>query len=44
MPVVWKRHYGKGRVFYQSVGHNTKEFEIKEVLEITLRGLLWAAR
>jgi type 1 glutamine amidotransferase len=44
MPVVWKRHHGKGRVFYQSVGHGTKEFEIKEVLEITLRGLLWAAR
>src|ERR1700679_2892375 len=21
MPVVWKRHYGKGRVFYSSLGH-----------------------
>jgi type 1 glutamine amidotransferase len=44
MPVVWKRRHGRGRVFYQSIGHNTKEFGIPEVLEITLRGLLWATR
>jgi type 1 glutamine amidotransferase len=44
MPVVWKRHYGAGRVFYQSIGHGPKEFEIPEVREITKRGLLWAAR
>ncbi len=43
MPVVWKRHYGKGRVFYQSVGHTEKELAIPEVLELTRRGLLWAA-
>jgi type 1 glutamine amidotransferase len=44
MPVAWKRTYGQGRVFYQSVGHSTKEFDIPEVREITKRGLLWAAR
>lgn len=44
MPVVWKRKYGQGRVFYQSIGHSTKEFEIPEVREITKRGLVWAAR
>ena len=44
MPVVWKRKYGQGRVFYQSVGHSTKELGIPEVREITKRGLLWAAR
>jgi len=44
MPVVWKRQYGQGRVFYQSVGHSTKELGIPEVREITKRGLLWAAR
>ena len=44
MPVVWKRKYGAGRVFYQSIGHGTKEFEIPEVREITRRGLIWAAR
>jgi len=44
MPVVWKRKYGQGRVFYQSIGHSAMEFEIPEVREITKRGLLWAAR
>jgi len=44
MPVVWKRKYGQGRVFYQSIGHSTKELQIAEVREITRRGLLWAAR
>jgi hypothetical protein len=44
MPVVWKRKYGAGRVFYQSIGHGPKEFEIPEVREITKRGLIWAAR
>jgi type 1 glutamine amidotransferase len=44
MPVVWKRRYGQGRVFYQSIGHNTKEFDVPQVREITKRGLIWAAR
>jgi type 1 glutamine amidotransferase len=44
MPVAWKRTYGAGRVFYQSVGHSTKEFDVPEVREITKRGLVWATR
>ncbi len=44
IPVVWKRRFGLGRVFYSSIGHTAKEFEIPEVREITRRGLLWAAR
>ena len=44
MPVVWKRRYGQGRVFYSSIGHGTGELEIPEVREITRRGLLWAMR
>jgi hypothetical protein len=44
MPVVWKRKYGEGRVFYQSIGHSTKELEVLQVREITRRGLVWAAR
>jgi type 1 glutamine amidotransferase len=44
MPVVWKRRHGAGRVFYQSIGHGPKEFEVPEVREITRRGLVWAAR
>jgi type 1 glutamine amidotransferase len=44
MPVVWKRSYGQGRVFYQSIGHSVKELTVPEVREITKRGLVWAAR
>lgn len=44
MPVVWKRPFGQGRVFYSSLGHVLKDFNVPEVREITLRGLLWAAR
>jgi type 1 glutamine amidotransferase len=44
MPVVWKRHHGKGRVFYSSLGHVAREFERPEMREILRRGMLWAAR
>ena len=44
MPVVWKRRWGQGRVFFCSLGHNTDDFEIPEAKEIIRRGLLWAAR
>jgi uncharacterized protein len=44
MPVVWKRRYGEGRVFYSSLGHVAKEFEVPEMRTILNRGMLWAAR
>lgn len=44
MPVAWTRQWGKGRVFYQSIGHSTKDFEVPAVRTLTERGLLWAAR
>ena len=44
MPVVWKRHHGKGRVFYSSLGHQAKEFEVLQMRTIFQRGALWAAR
>ena len=31
MPVVWKRRYGEGRVFYSSLGHVAAEFEVPEM-------------
>ncbi len=43
MPVVWKRFYGKGRVFYSSLGHVAKDFDVPEAKEILRRGMLWAA-
>jgi hypothetical protein len=44
MPVVWKKMYGKGRVFYTSLGHVARDFDVLEAREIVQRGLLWAAR
>ena len=44
MPVLWKRVWGAGRVFYSSLGHVAKDFEVAEALEIQIRGSLWAAR
>ena len=43
MPVIWKRMYGKGRVFYTSLGHVAADFDVPQVLETTIRGLLWSA-
>lgn len=43
MPVVWKKMYGKGRVFYSSLGHVMKDFEVPEALEIMQRGIMWAS-
>jgi type 1 glutamine amidotransferase len=44
MPVVWKRRYGKGRVFYSALGHTADEFAVPQMRSIFESGLLWAAR
>ena len=44
MPVVWKKVYGKGRIFNTSLGHAATDFNVPEAKEIVKRGLLWAAR
>ncbi|MGB4568155.1 MAG: ThuA domain-containing protein [Dysgonamonadaceae bacterium] len=43
IPVAWKKMYGKGRVFYSSLGHVAKDFDVPEALEIMKRGIRWAA-
>ncbi|MCC6169284.1 MAG: ThuA domain-containing protein [Caldilineaceae bacterium] len=44
MPVVWKRMWGQGRVFYCSLGHKVTDFDVPEAREIVVRGMMWAAR
>ncbi len=44
MPVVWKKLYGKGRVFNTTLGHVAADFDVPQAREIVKRGLLWAAR
>lgn len=43
VPVVWTKRWGKGRVFYNSLGHQASIFDMKEPLLIMKRGFLWAA-
>jgi hypothetical protein len=44
MPVVWKRMWGEGRVFYSSLGHVASDFDAPEAREIVHRGMLWASK
>ena len=44
MPVVWKRMWGKGRVFFSSAGHVASDFDVPEAREIVQRGMIWASR
>ncbi|WP_082063442.1 ThuA domain-containing protein [Draconibacterium sediminis] len=43
MPVVWKKYYGEGRVFYSSLGHVMKDYDVPEAFEIQKRGIRWAS-
>ncbi|MCU0462267.1 MAG: ThuA domain-containing protein [Bacteroidales bacterium] len=43
IPVAWKKVYGKGRVFYSSLGHVASDFKVPQALEIQKRGIRWAA-
>lgn len=44
MPVVWKRMWNQGKVFYSSLGHHASDFSVPEAKEIQIRGMLWASR
>jgi len=44
MPVVYTRLWGKGRIYYNSLGHVTAVWNTPEAMELMKRGLLWAAR
>ena len=43
MPVVWKRRYGKGRVFYSSLGPRPTSSPVPQMRTIFERGALWAS-
>ena len=44
IPVVWKRRWGEGRIFYSSLGHVAKDFDVPEAKTLLERGMLWASR
>ena len=43
MPVVWTKFYGRGRVFYNSLGHDVNVLAAEPCLTLMRRGLLWAS-
>jgi uncharacterized protein len=44
MPAAWTKLYGKGRVFYCSLGHQADVVAMPQTRELMRRGFLWAAR
>jgi type 1 glutamine amidotransferase len=44
MPVVYTKRWGKGKVFYNSLGHQANIFDVPEAKELMRRGFLWAAK
>ena len=44
MPIAWTKRWGKGRVFYSSLGHDPKELDqFPDSLQLAMRGICWAA-
>lgn len=43
MPVVWTKRWGRGRVFYNSLGHHADIVDTEPTLTLMARGFRWAA-
>jgi type 1 glutamine amidotransferase len=41
-PVTWAKMYGKGRVFYSSLGHDTKTWDNPDVSRMYYEAIKWA--
>jgi type 1 glutamine amidotransferase len=44
MPVVWTKQYGRGKVFYNSLGHHAATIAAEPALTLMRRGFAWAAK
>ncbi|RXT30751.1 hypothetical protein BVJ53_00630 [Lacticaseibacillus chiayiensis] len=44
LPVAWIKRWGRGRVFFQSLGHDLTTCQRPEVTRLTLQGFQWAAQ
>ncbi|WP_059105669.1 ThuA domain-containing protein [Shouchella shacheensis] len=44
MPVVWTKKWGKGNVYYCSLGHVAEIVRMPEVTKLMQKGMVWAAR
>ena len=41
-PLVWVKHYGKGRVMYSSFGHDAAIYDNRDIAQMFLEGMKWA--
>ena len=44
MPVIWTKRYGKGRVYFNALGHQADVVAEEPTKTLIRRGFLWAAR
>lgn len=44
MPVIWTKLWGKGRIYYNSLGHTASVLAAEPVCTLMRRGFAWAAR
>jgi type 1 glutamine amidotransferase len=42
LPIAWARTYGKGRVFYSSLGHDAGTWDNRDVAQMYFEALKWA--
>lgn len=43
MPVIWTKLFGRGRVYYNAIGHTAAVLRQEPVLTLVRRGFCWAA-
>jgi type 1 glutamine amidotransferase len=43
LPVAWTHTYGKGRVFYTSLGHDEAAFATQSLMQMIVNGARWVA-
>ncbi|HIM11731.1 TPA: ThuA domain-containing protein [Candidatus Poribacteria bacterium] len=43
-PMAWTKDYGKGRVFYTTLGHSSDTFERPAMQQLISQGVAWAAK
>lgn len=44
VPVVFTKMWGKGKVFYSSLGHGAGDFDVYETKKLMENGFLWAVK
>jgi type 1 glutamine amidotransferase len=44
MPVAFAHSWGRGRVFYEAVGHSLTDLQTPEVTQLVRQGMRWATR